>query len=66
MATDLKRIRESKGITQAKLARKIGITRGYYSMIESGKRGGKNGVSYSLAIKIASALDSKPDDIFLH
>jgi putative transcriptional regulator len=64
MTTSLKKIREFQGLTQQQVAERVGITKGYYSLIENGKRG-KNGPSYDLATKIAEVFDMKPDDIFL-
>lgn len=50
--------RESKGLYQADIAEKIGVSRGYYAHIEGGTRD----ISLTLAVKICRALDLKLDD----
>ena len=40
MRTNLKVFRIKKKLTQAEIAAKIGVSRGVYSYIEQGKRGG--------------------------
>ncbi|WHA10369.1 helix-turn-helix transcriptional regulator [Enterococcus montenegrensis] len=60
MIEQLKQIREMNQLTAQDVAEKVGITKGYYSMIENGKRG----LSYPIAVKIAEVFDMKPDDIF--
>jgi len=57
----LKKIREEHCLTQQEIANEVGISKGYYSMIENGKRG----LSYATAREIAQALELHPDDIFL-
>lgn len=47
--------------TQEEIATAVGISKGYYSLIEGGKRR----VSYELAYAIANVLHTKPDAIFL-
>ncbi|MFZ4897297.1 helix-turn-helix transcriptional regulator [Enterococcus durans] len=60
MIERLKKIREDNQLTAQEVAEKIGITKGYYSMIENGKRG----LSYPIAVKIANVFGMKPDEIF--
>ena len=62
MIEQLKKVREQSKLTAAEVAEKVGITKGYYSMIENGKRG----LSYTIAVKIADVFDMKPDEIFLN
>lgn len=57
----LKQIREKHNYSGSDVANIVGITKGYYSLIENGKRG----LSYPLAVKIAAVFNLKPDDIFL-
>ncbi len=49
----LKRIRETKGMTQAALAEKAGVTREYVTMLESGA---KKNPSLDLLKRLAKAL----------
>jgi putative transcriptional regulator len=58
----LKKIREENNYSGSDVAEMVGITKGYYSLIENGKRG----LSYPLAVKIAAVFNLKPDDIFLN
>ncbi|MGG5333720.1 helix-turn-helix transcriptional regulator [Enterococcus sp. AZ163] len=60
MIEKLKNIREQNNLTASEVAEKVGITKGYYSMIENGKRG----LSYPIAVKIADVFGKKPDEIF--
>lgn len=62
MLEKLKSIREKNNLSGSDVAERVGITKGYYSLIENGKRG----LSYPLAVKIASVFNMKPDDIFLN
>ena len=57
----LKEIREQNEMTMERVAEKVGITKSYYSMIESGKRG----LSYPMAVRIALVFSKQPDEIFL-
>ena len=57
----LKEVRLKHGKTLQQVADEVGISKPYYWMIENGKRG----LSYDLAVKIASVFEMKPDDIFL-
>jgi len=52
----IKRIRESKRLTQAQLAQKVGVTQGYISQIEVGSRQ----LRVKHLIKIARALKQNP------
>jgi len=62
MIEQLKQIREENQLTASEVADKVGITKGYYSMIENGKRG----LSYPIAVKIADVFGKKPDEIFFN
>lgn len=53
--------RKNKNISLSKLAEYLGISKGYLSLIEKGKRN----LSYDLAVKIASYLETTPDKLFL-
>lgn len=57
----LKKTREEAKLTYQQVADEIGISKEYYWMIENGKRG----LTYPLAVKIASVFKSSPDYIFL-
>ncbi|RAV22227.1 helix-turn-helix transcriptional regulator [Paenibacillus contaminans] len=57
----LKEIREEKKKSFKQVAEAVGVSKPYYWQIENGKRG----LSYELAVKIASYFESKPDQIFL-
>lgn len=61
MTKSLKEIREKNRMTQEQVANEIHRSKGYYSLIENGKRG----LSYKLAEEIAAVFGLKPDDIFL-
>ena len=50
--------RESKGLYQADIAEKVGVSRGYYAHIEGGTRD----ISLTLAVKICRALDLSLDE----
>ena len=62
MLKKLKDERVKRGLTNRDMADKLNITTEYYWMIENGKRR----LSYKMAVKIASILESTPDQIFLH
>jgi putative transcriptional regulator len=53
--------RQENDMTLQQVADAIGVSKPYYYMIESGKRG----LSYELAVKISSVFNKNPDDIFL-
>ena len=48
----IREARENLGLLQADVAKKVGISRAYYSMIEAGKRE----IYFSLALDICDAL----------
>ncbi len=56
----VREIRKEQGITQAALAKKVGITRPYLSDIENCKRQ----VSGEVMLKIARNLQMKVEEIF--
>lgn len=59
--TKLEELREKNGLSCSNMSKLIGISRVYYWQIETGDRN----LSYSLAVKIAKILKTKPDIIFL-
>ncbi len=60
MPNHLRRVRETKGLSQAELARSIGVTRQALSAIESNKQD----PSLHLALQIARALGAEIEGIF--
>jgi len=58
--TKLKELRKEKNWTTKEMATKIGISQGYYCMLENGSRR----LYYDIAKKIATIFNLKPDDIF--
>lgn len=58
MRVYLKQLRQEKSMTQAELAKKIGISQNYYASLENGVRGAR--ISVELVLKIASALNISP------
>jgi len=56
----LKLLRIQKRLTTSEIAKQIGISQGYYCMLENGTRR----LYYDTAQKIASVFGLKPDDIF--
>ncbi len=56
----LKSLRIEHNYTALEMSLMLGISKAYYSQIETGKRN----LYYKLAIKIARIFDLKPDDIF--
>lgn len=54
--------RESKGMYQGDVAAKLGVSRGYYSYIESGSRE----IYFSLAVKICDVLKLDFNDFMKH
>lgn len=62
MENKLKIIREKSGMSSQDVATKLGISKGYYSLIENQKRG----LSYPMAVKISAIFKKKPDDIFFN
>lgn len=61
MNYQLKQNRLDAGLTMEEIANKVSISKGYYSLLENGKRR----INYELALKIANVLGVKPDSIFL-
>lgn len=59
VAQNIKRIRESKGMTQEQLAQALGMTHSAISLIESDKRG----LNVKKADKIAAALGVTLNDL---
>lgn len=57
---DLKQLRINKGLLQKEVASKVGISKAFYSMIESGKRV----CSIHNGSKIASILDVSLDEFY--
>ncbi|MBQ9181197.1 MAG: helix-turn-helix transcriptional regulator [Bacilli bacterium] len=60
MYKKLKELRIKKGYTTEDMAKKIGISKPFYSQIENQKRR----LSYDNAVKIAAIFNKKPDYIF--
>ena len=54
----IREARESKGLFQADIAAKLGVSRGYYSYIETGGRE----IYFSLALKICDVLNLNIND----
>ena len=54
----IREARENKGVYQADIAEKLGVSRSYYTMIESGNRE----IYFTLAINICAALDLNIND----
>lgn len=57
----LKELRENKGESQQSVAEKIGVTRQYYQLIESGERQSK--MTIEMAKKLAAAFEVPIDTI---
>jgi putative transcriptional regulator len=57
----MKSYRKAKGLTIAELAKRVGISKPYLSMIENGTRK----LSYDMAVMISNNLDRTPDEVFL-
>lgn len=62
MRKKLVELRADNNFTQEELAKKIGISRAYYTNIELGNKN----PSFAVAVKIKSALNYKDDEIFLN
>ena len=56
--TFIREARESKGLYQAEVADKLGVSRSYYAFIEGGKRE----IYFTLAINICRVLDLDIND----
>jgi putative transcriptional regulator len=59
IGNNMKHIRESKGLTQKELAKKVGVSRSWLVKIENGKE-----PKLKLALRIAAALECNIDDLF--
>lgn len=57
----LKNRREDLNYTSDELAKAVGISKSYYSMLETGNRP----IKYEMAYKISKVLRTTPDDLFL-
>ncbi|MCR6515336.1 helix-turn-helix domain-containing protein [Clostridium sp. LY3-2] len=62
LGINIKRIRESKGMSQADLVRKANVGKATISEIENGKRQSLNSTTIN---KISTALDVSPEELFL-
>lgn len=62
MKLRIKELRDEKGITQAKLSEKSGISRVYIAKIENSDDCGKVGTDVLIAL--ADAFEVKVDDLF--
>lgn len=60
MNIKLKKIRTENGITSEQMAKKLNISKPFYSQIENGRRR----LSYDMAVKISNILKMMPDDLF--
>lgn len=60
MNLELKKIRNERGYTIKQMAAKLKVSQAFYCQIENNKRN----LSYLMAVKIATILDLKPDDLF--
>ncbi|MGV8858580.1 helix-turn-helix transcriptional regulator [Rhodoglobus sp.] len=60
VANNIRALREAKGLTQAELARRIGVTRQTLIAIEQGKYS----PTLELAFQISRIFDSGLDDVF--
>lgn len=60
MNEKLKKIRLKYGYTSEKMAKRLYITKAFYSQIENGKRR----LSYDMAINISKIFNMKPDELF--
>ena len=49
----IREARENKGLVQAEVAKRLGVARSYYTMIEAGDRE----IYFTLALKICNVLD---------
>lgn len=59
--TRLRELRKQHDLTLSYIAHRAGVSIPHLSMIENGKRG----LSYELAVSIASVFGTTPDKIFL-
>lgn len=56
----LKELRKANKLTHQMMANELNISKPFYWQIENNKRR----LSYNMAVKIATILKTKPDDIF--
>ena len=56
--TFIREAREQKGLYQADVAEKIGVSRSYYAFIENGKRD----IYFTLAVNLCRVLDLNIND----
>ncbi len=61
MKDNIKYYREKNAITKSELARRIGVSPSYITMLENGE---KNNPSLEIQLKIASVLNVSIEDIF--
>lgn len=54
----LQELRKEKGLTQADMAVRLGISEGYYSMIESGQRKVRMDVGFVLRVAEVTGTDA--------
>lgn len=61
MLNGLRTARDNSNLKQAEIARKLGISKQYYSQLERGERR----LTYDMALAIAKIFKTTPDKIFL-
>lgn len=54
----LQELRKEKGLTQADMAVRLGISEGYYSMIESGQRKARMDVGFVIRVAEVTGTDA--------
>lgn len=54
----LQELRKEKGLTQTDMAVRLGISEGYYSMIESGRRKARMDVGFVLRVAEVTGTDA--------
>lgn len=60
-ASELRRLREARGLSQARLATLAGLSQSYIGMVETGQRGRRP--SRAIILQLAAALDAEPDGL---
>lgn len=60
MHRNLKELRIKNNLTSEMMAKKLNISKAFYSQIENNKRK----LYYDMAIRIAAIFNLKPDDVF--
>jgi len=60
LGDNLKRIRTEKGVSQADIAKSLGVSRGFVSNIENGKRN----PTLSTISRLAEALNVSTEELF--